>query len=309
MLATMSSSLIRPLPFILCTILILACSGGSDDGEGAQVLSVVLARGRTADSMPIDPTSVFAPNTREIYGIVTLSEVAKSVEVTGVWSYLGPQGTSTPQEMARASVSQPPPTAEGNVRHVALVLRKPTDFDLGIYQLDVQIDDKSRVTLQFSVVRQTAIVQGVSGTPVPPAPIRPASVSSTPAVTPASSTVFPTPGLPPGGVYTIQSGDSLGVLSTAWGVPIDAIVALNNLESASFIVASQVLLVPQPGQVIPAATPSPAPATATATLSPPTAAVVLTPTPTATLSPAGTVSTTPTAAASASTTPTVTATP
>ncbi|CAN5607740.1 hypothetical protein BH23CHL7_BH23CHL7_12610 [soil metagenome] len=74
------------------------------------------------------------------------------------------------------------------------------------------------------------------------------SAASTPSPSPA-----PTPAITPSPTevgeqsYTVQSGDTLAAIADRFGVTMQAIVALNNLENPDRILIGQVLIIPAPG--------------------------------------------------------------
>ncbi len=88
-----------------------------------------------------------------------------------------------------------------------------------------------------------------------------------PAATMAAATILavtdtPAPGDDPA-VYIVQSGDTLGSISTEFDVPLEDIMIANELTSADFIFVGQALVIPIGG--LPTATPEPPEPTLTPT--------------------------------------------
>jgi uncharacterized protein YkwD/LysM repeat protein len=105
---------------------------------------------------------------------------------------------------------------------------------------------------------------------------------SIPTVQPVSALVISTPQADGSIMHTIQYGQTLSGIATAYGIPLDDLISLNKLNPTQIINSGQHLI------VHPSSTPAPTP-TATATALPPTE----TPQPTATLTPAPSETPTP----------------
>jgi LysM repeat protein len=89
-------------------------------------------------------------------------------------------------------------------------------------------------------------------------------------VTPPAATAPPPASTPPpagGTTYTVQSGDTLGIIATKFGVTVNALVAANGISNANLIFIGQQLLIPITGAVT--ATPPPATTTPPSPTSPP----------------------------------------
>ncbi len=50
--------------------------------------------------------------------------------------------------------------------------------------------------------------------------------------------------IPAGPTYTIQSGDTLGVIAAKFGVSIDEIIKVNNIENPNILSAGQQIIIP-----------------------------------------------------------------
>ena len=97
---------------------------------------------------------------------------------------------------------------------------------------------------------------GATNTPVPlPSATETATIASTPTETlPPTETAAPTETLTPTAsstptptqiIYTVQSGDTLGGIALRFGVTVEAIQALNNLDT-TLITVGQALQIPRP---------------------------------------------------------------
>jgi LysM repeat protein len=132
--------------------------------------------------------------------------------------------------------------------------------------------------------------------------------SQTPAISVTVTRTLVPCGPPAGWVrYTVRTGDTLYALSRAYGVSVYQLQAANCLPSANFIVAGQILYVPNG----PTRTPTP---TVTGTRTPTVVVTLSTHTPTTTVTPTATITITLTATPTAtevppSATPTPTETP
>ncbi|MGI6207388.1 MAG: LysM peptidoglycan-binding domain-containing protein [Anaerolineae bacterium] len=137
----------------------------------------------------------------------------------------------------------------------------------------------------------------------------------------APPTEPPTP-TPEPTVYVVVQGDTLSRIARSFGVTVEALAELNNIEDPNRISVGQVLVIPTPVELAAAeeTTPTPPPATATPTETATAVPSPTVPTPTATLRPSATpvptvrrriiATPTPTATLTATTTasPTLTAT-
>jgi LysM repeat protein len=99
----------------------------------------------------------------------------------------------------------------------------------------------------------------VTATPVAVSPADvPTAIPADQVTAPPASATAPTPG-----EYTVQPGDTLGGIALALDVPLEDLLAVNNLTQDSIINPRQVLVIPAGDVSTPAPfTPSPAPATA-----------------------------------------------
>lgn len=101
-----------------------------------------------------------------------------------------------------------------------------------------------------------------TNTPTPtetptPTPVTPtATFTLTPTVT---DTPTPTATSTPSGPieYVVQEGDNCTSIAEEFGVDVEVLLVLNNLDSRCFITPGQTILVPAPGQQLPTATPIP----------------------------------------------------
>lgn len=70
----------------------------------------------------------------------------------------------------------------------------------------------------------------------------------------------PQPPISGGGIYVVQSGDTLLRIAARYGVTVQALVQANNLSNPNLIYAGQSLIIPGlPGPGVPGATPQPTP--------------------------------------------------
>lgn len=105
-----------------------------------------------------------------------------------------------------------------------------------------------------------APTSNAQATPLPqPGP----STTSAPLATTQPFASSPSPTTTPGGpfVYVIQSGDTLGSLSVQFDVPLEDILAANDLTEDAILSIGQEIIIPVGGAVEPAATPASSPGT------------------------------------------------
>lgn len=129
------------------------------------------------------------------------------------------------------------------------------------------------VTLQ-----PTATLAAETGTSAENPPENSPDTSAAPANAP-TATLAPTtaPGAAGLETYEVQSGDTLGAIADAFGVTVDEIIAVNDLENPDVLDVGDILNIPVPADAEdPVATES---AQSTATLAPPTPGILSTSTP------------------------------
>jgi LysM repeat protein len=261
----------------------------SDDSEADEgsirVSEVVLARSVTADFVAQGTTFTFPTNARQIWAVVGLENVQKSVTVTGSWSYLGPTGKADAVPMAEASVEvevdpalfkDNDPKTPNPSRRSSLSLNKATDFDAGVYELKVLVNGKQAKVLQFNVVPPNQIAStSPTAAPAPSATAAPSVVATAtatvratvaPTATRAQSvqgtvtTATPEPTEPPPpptetpvptattvpGTYVVKQGDSLAGIAAQHGTTVQILAAANNITNPDSITPGQVLVIPTP---------------------------------------------------------------
>lgn len=91
-------------------------------------------------------------------------------------------------------------------------------------------------------------------TPLPPSPTPlPPTDTPTPTETP---TITPTPTISGPFIYTVQEGDTLSSIAEQFGVDVVRLMEVNGLENEAIFVNQQ-LLIPDPNEELPTATPLP----------------------------------------------------
>lgn len=91
-------------------------------------------------------------------------------------------------------------------------------------------------------------------TPTPVTPTATFTMTSTPTETP---TITPTATVSGPFEYQVQEYDNCTTIAEEYGVDIEVLLMLNNLNSNCFITPGETILIPAPGQELPTATPLP----------------------------------------------------
>jgi sortase A len=105
----------------------------------------------------------------------------------------------------------------------------------------------------------------LTSTPLPPSPTLALSPTkgptpsptptTSPTATPPSQTPTPAPAEP--SIYVVQGGDSLWKIAESYGITVDALVEANGISRDDVIRPGQELVIPMPGQALPASLPRP----------------------------------------------------
>jgi hypothetical protein len=140
-------SLILVTSLLSALILLSVGCGGEVSFTTAKLSEATMAMGVTDDNKPVNATTVFSPETEEIFCSVKLSNAPSDTEVTSVWVYVGGEEEGlTNYEIDNYSV-----ITEGT-RYINFSLpRGDTDFPKGDYKLVLYVDGKESVALPFTV--------------------------------------------------------------------------------------------------------------------------------------------------------------
>jgi hypothetical protein len=133
---------------LLSTLILLSVGcGGEVSFTTAKLSEATMAMGVTDDNKPVNATTVFSPETEEIFCSVKLSNAPSDTEVTSVWVYVGGEEEGlTNYEIDNYSV-----ITEGT-RYINFSLPKgDNDFPKGDYKLVLYVDGKESVALPFTV--------------------------------------------------------------------------------------------------------------------------------------------------------------
>jgi hypothetical protein len=128
-------------------ILLSVGCGGQVSFTTAKLSEATMALGVTDDNKPVNATTVFSPDTEEIFCSVKLSNAPSDTEVTSVWVYVSGEAEGlTDHEIDNYSV-----ITEGT-RYINFSLpRGDNDFPKGDYKLVLYVDGKESVALPFTV--------------------------------------------------------------------------------------------------------------------------------------------------------------
>lgn len=143
----MRRNLSRMLVTSLLSALILLSVGCEVSFTTAKLSEATMALGVTDDNKPVNATTVFSPDTEEIFCSVKLSNAPDHTEVTSVWVYVGGEAEGlTNYEIDSYS------TATEGTRYINFSLpRSDTGFPKGDYKLVLYVDGKESVVLPFTV--------------------------------------------------------------------------------------------------------------------------------------------------------------
>ena len=143
----------RNLSLILVTSLLSALILLSVGCEGqisfttARLSEATMALGVTDDNKPANATTVFSPDTEEIFCSVKLSNAPDGTQVTSVWIYVGGEE----EDLTNHGIDKYTVTTGGS-RYISFSLSKPdNDFPKGDYKLRLYVDGSESVSLPFTV--------------------------------------------------------------------------------------------------------------------------------------------------------------
>ena len=144
--------LFKKLGKLITPVLALAIMLGIGGCEGevsvttADFSEAKMALGVDADNRPVNPTTVFAVDTPEIFCSAKLSNAPADTEITSSWVYVSGEADLTDYEIDSYTL-----TADGT-RYVEFSLSVPdTGWPRGNYQLVLSINGKENETLEFTV--------------------------------------------------------------------------------------------------------------------------------------------------------------
>src|SRR5688500_10879340 len=112
-------------------------------GEGIDITSTVLARG-VSNNVPVDPTTEFAPGDT-FFLIVELDDPPSGTRVKADWSAVDAGGETN------VKIGDKELTITGNTNIVNFSLALPRPWPVGIYKVDLYINDTLSRTLEFTV--------------------------------------------------------------------------------------------------------------------------------------------------------------
>jgi len=136
------------LPLLILLILpgIVGCEG-EVSYTTASLSEATMARGVDDENKPVSPTTVFTPDTEEIFCSVKLSNAPADTEISSVWIYVGGEV----EDLADYEIDSYLLTADGT-RYLQFSMTKPdNDWPRGEYKLVLYVEGKESVTLPFSV--------------------------------------------------------------------------------------------------------------------------------------------------------------
>jgi hypothetical protein len=132
---------------LLSLILLSAGCGGQVSFTTAKLSEATMALGVTDDKQPVNATTVFSPDTEEIFCSVKLSNAPSDTQVTSVWIYVGGEV----EDLTNYEIDNYSVITEGTM-YISFSLSKPdNDFPKGDYKLMLYVDGKESVTLPFTV--------------------------------------------------------------------------------------------------------------------------------------------------------------
>ena len=145
----MRRNLSRMLVTSLLSALILLSigCGGQVSFTTAKLSEATMAMGVTDDNKPVNATTVFSPQTEEIFCSVKISNAPSDTEVTSVWVYIGGEE----EDLTNYEIDNYSVITDGT-RYINFSLpRGDTGFPKGDYKLVLYVDGKESVVLPFTV--------------------------------------------------------------------------------------------------------------------------------------------------------------
>ena len=144
----MRRNLSRMLVTSLLSALILLSVGCEVSFTTAKLSEATMALGVTDDNKPVNATTVFSPDTEEIFCSVKLSNAPDHTEVTSVWVYVG----GAVEGLTNYEIDSYSTATEGtSYINFSLPRAADTDFPKGDYKLVLYVDGKESVALPFTV--------------------------------------------------------------------------------------------------------------------------------------------------------------
>jgi len=144
----MRRNLSRMLVTSLLSALILLSVGCEVSFTTAKLSEATMALGVTDDNKPVNATTVFSPDTEEIFCSVKLSNAPDHTEVTSVWVYVGGEV----EGLTNYEIDSYSTVTEGT-RYINFSLPRAADtgFPKGDYKIVLYVDGKESVALPFTV--------------------------------------------------------------------------------------------------------------------------------------------------------------
>jgi hypothetical protein len=133
---------------LLSALILLAIGcGGQASFTTAKLSEATMAMGVTDDSKPVNPTTVFSPDTEEIFCSVKLSNAPDKTQVTSVWIYVGGEV----EDLTNYEIDNYSVITEGT-RYINFSLpRGDNNFPKGDYKLVLYLEGEESVALPFTV--------------------------------------------------------------------------------------------------------------------------------------------------------------
>ncbi len=135
------------------TLLLLASfiAGCSFSFSTANITQAVLAKDVQGDTFePVDPASTFPTDQAVIHLIVTVANAPSDTKVKSVWTAVD-VGDAAP---ANTKIDEAEVTMDGS-RNVHFTLSAPTSgaWPVGMYKVEVYLDDKLDKTLEYTIAK------------------------------------------------------------------------------------------------------------------------------------------------------------
>jgi len=131
---------------LILFLLTTGCAERTGDTK-AGISDCAVSQGTTVDGKPVNPTTVFAPDTKIIYCSAKLSNLPDDTEIVSAWIYIGGEVANlTNYEIGRFSIFT------HGTDYVSFSLTRPDKgFPRGDYKVVLSIKGKNSATVPFTV--------------------------------------------------------------------------------------------------------------------------------------------------------------